>query len=97
METFGEKVRRWRRDKNYTLSRVAGDVGISITYLSQIEKGQRTPPCIMLINAIADSLWISKEQREQLHRSAVATRLAERRKTKLQVELEHTRRQRKQR
>jgi transcriptional regulator with XRE-family HTH domain len=89
METFGEAVRRLRKEKDYTLAEVAGKVGISITYLSQIEKGQRKPPCPEIIDKIAIALWTKHKIREYLHSKAISSLLAAERLDRQKVVEKH--------
>jgi transcriptional regulator with XRE-family HTH domain len=41
--TFGERLRVARQERGWTLAAVAGQVGHSIAYVSDIERGKRTP------------------------------------------------------
>lgn len=37
METIGNKVRKWRRAKQFTLEQAGAHLGISVSYLSELE------------------------------------------------------------
>jgi transcriptional regulator with XRE-family HTH domain len=41
---FGAELRRVRREKGKTLEDLAAIMGVSIPYVSDIERGQRSPP-----------------------------------------------------
>jgi len=43
-ETFRNSIRIARKSQELTLSEVSQRIGISITYLSQIERGEKVPP-----------------------------------------------------
>lgn len=55
-ETFGEHLRTLRVARGHTLAEVAGWYGISIVYLSEIERDRKAPPNEALIEAIVSSL-----------------------------------------
>lgn len=57
-ETLGQKIRRRRRAIDMTLQQVSERVGLSIGFLSQIERGASTPSLASLCN-IADALGVS--------------------------------------
>lgn len=42
-ETFGANVRRVRQERGMSLEALAHEVGLSYTYMGQIERGQRNP------------------------------------------------------
>ena len=42
-ERFGDALRKRRRDAGKTLSDVAGVLGVSVVYLSDVERGNRRP------------------------------------------------------
>lgn len=44
MATYGETLKELRRDRKMTLCDVADAAGISLAYLSSIERGVRSPP-----------------------------------------------------
>ncbi len=41
--TFGQNVRRTRRERNVTLEALADEVGLSYSYVGEIERGKRNP------------------------------------------------------
>lgn len=57
-ETLGKKIRKRRRAIDMTLQQVADRVGLSIGFLSQIERGASTPSLASLCN-IAEALGTS--------------------------------------
>lgn len=52
-ETFGVRVRRRRMEKNITLRRFAELMGVSATYISQVERDEFKPPVEEKIREIA--------------------------------------------
>lgn len=55
-ETFGERVRRRRTEKQITLRNFAKMIGVSPTYVSQIERNEFDPPPENRIKEIANIL-----------------------------------------
>ncbi len=55
-ETFAEHLRTLRVSRGRTLGEVAGWYGISVVYLSEIERDRKAPPNEALIEAIVSSL-----------------------------------------
>lgn len=55
-ETFGERVRQRREEKKISLRKFADMVGVSPTYISQIERGEFKPPSQEKIVEIAEIL-----------------------------------------
>lgn len=53
---FGAEMRSTRERNGYTLSSVASMTGFSISYVSQLEHGERLPSCIDTVMAIAAAL-----------------------------------------
>ncbi len=66
-ELFGEtsKLYEFRKEKGFTLRKLADTIGISPTILCRIEKGERTPEpeCV---SAICDALELKKIERAEL-------------------------------
>ncbi len=60
---FSEIVRRQREIKNISLREFAGMIEISPTYLSRIENGKENAPSAGVVEKIAQSLGLSKEDR----------------------------------
>jgi len=61
-ESFGEKVRRRRREKRMTLDGLAERTGMAKSYLSQIETGYAPPPRDEKVRRIAVALDLPAEQ-----------------------------------
>lgn len=75
---LGQKIRKRRRAIDKTLQQVAEEVGLSIGFLSQIERGVSTPSLSSLCN-IAEALGTTIEMFVQPpRRSGVVTRQGER-------------------
>lgn len=55
-ETFGERVRRKRTEKQITLRKFAEMIEVSPTYISQIERDEFDPPPENRIKAMAEIL-----------------------------------------
>lgn len=55
-ETFGERVRQRREEKKISLRKFAEMVGVSPTYISQIERGEFNPPSQEKIVEMAEIL-----------------------------------------
>jgi transcriptional regulator with XRE-family HTH domain len=58
---FGARVRELRREHNHTLSDLADNAGISLTYLSQIERGSRNPTLAIVVR-LAQALDTTPDQ-----------------------------------
>lgn len=55
-KTFGQALREKRIEKGYSLRRFAELVGISPTYLSQVEQGNADPPTAERVQRMAELL-----------------------------------------
>jgi transcriptional regulator with XRE-family HTH domain len=55
---FATNVRRLRRKKNLSQKALADRVGISVSYVSMLERGQRSPP-LETIEKMAKALGVS--------------------------------------
>lgn len=55
-ETFGERIREKRTEKQITLRKFAEMIGVSPTYVSQIERNEFNPPSEEKIRLIAKIL-----------------------------------------
>jgi transcriptional regulator with XRE-family HTH domain/cellobiose-specific phosphotransferase system component IIA len=95
-ETVGERIRRLRRERGLTLRDLAVP-GVSYTYLSRVESGQRTPS-VRAIRQLARGLGVSAEYlesgvelsaREELDLALADLQLALRLEPDLSAELEH--------
>ena len=64
---FGEYISEKRRGKGLTLRGLAQSVGISTTYLCDIEKGRRLPPGTELCEGLASALGLSGAERDRLY------------------------------
>jgi HTH-type transcriptional regulator, competence development regulator len=60
--TFGSLVRECRTVRGLTLMDVAGDVGVSVPYLSRIERDREKPPPDALIRRIARTIGIPEDE-----------------------------------
>ena len=58
---FGHYIRRARELRDMTLTSLAGQVGISIAYLSRIERERENPPPDHLIAALAKALDLERD------------------------------------
>ena len=56
---FGSRLRRWREGQRKTLRQVADTSGISIAYLSDLERGKLTNPTLDTLSALAAALEVS--------------------------------------
>lgn len=60
---FGQIIRKRRRELGYTQKFVAEFTGVSVTYISQLERGKKTAEiekAIMLANVLGLDLCIEK-------------------------------------
>lgn len=66
---FGDHIRKIRKDdlREYTLEELSGLLGISLTFLSDIENNRRLPFGTDKINLFADVYHLSKKERERLY------------------------------
>ena len=62
-ESFGELAARKRAGSGLSLRALADKVGVSLTYLCDIEKGRRNPPDIGTLDRLADALGFTEEER----------------------------------
>jgi transcriptional regulator with XRE-family HTH domain len=58
LQSLGEKVRDARRERGHTQEILAEKLGLSVAYVSLIERGGRNPPFTTVV-AIAHALGIS--------------------------------------
>lgn len=72
---FGAVLYEVRTRAQCTQTQVANQVGVSKTYVSAIENSRYAPPGECLINAIADTLGASQEERTTLLEVAAMERL----------------------
>lgn len=65
LEAFGERVRAGRKREGLRQEDLAGKVGISRTYLSQIEQGRATNLSLRLANALSKELGIDPPSEDE--------------------------------
>jgi len=67
MKKFGEKLRTLRQREGLTMKRLSGMLGVSDSYISQMETGEKIPNVAMLIK-IADvfNMSLDKLARDEL-------------------------------
>lgn len=63
---FGAFIARKRLEKDIKLRPIADQLGVSVTYLSDIIKGRRNPPDIEGLEILAKVLDLSEEEREEM-------------------------------
>ena len=61
-ETYGELTRREREKKDYGLRQFAKLIGVSATYLSQIERDELPPPAEERVLKTAELLGLDKDE-----------------------------------
>lgn len=66
MTPFGEMVRELRAQRGLTLTRMAGDLGVTAAYLSALEHGRRGPPPFGLVQRICAYFNIIWDEAEAL-------------------------------
>jgi transcriptional regulator with XRE-family HTH domain len=57
--SFGQRLRRWRNEQGLTLREVSERSGISVTYLSDLERGKLVNPTLETLTALAAALEVS--------------------------------------
>lgn len=66
---FGQRLRDLRRQKSITLASMAKILGVTTSYLSQIETGKKPPSSIAMVDhicAILGLIWDDAEEMKQL-------------------------------
>ena len=63
---FGAFIAQKRLEKDVKLRPIADRLGVSVTYLSDIIKGRRNPPDIEVLEALAQILNLSDEERVEM-------------------------------
>ena len=61
-ETYGQFTRRIREEKDYGLRELAKLIGVSATYLSQVERGELPPPTEPRVVKTAELLEVDKDE-----------------------------------
>jgi transcriptional regulator with XRE-family HTH domain len=72
MTPFGAKLRALRAERGLTLSKMAGDLGLSSAYLSALEHGKRAPPTPGLVRQICAYFGIIWDDADEMQ--AIARR-----------------------
>ena len=60
--TFGEYLKHLRLKKGFTLKKLADLAGLSPSYLSRIERGERNIPNARFLNSLAEHLSLSSQE-----------------------------------
>lgn len=55
---LGPTIKRCRQVRGMTLASVAASAGVSVSYLSLLERGERTDPGLETVEAIAEALHL---------------------------------------
>lgn len=61
VETFGQNLRRARIARGLTIEELASDVGLSYSYVGELERGRRNPS-LKVMGRLADILQVSVVQ-----------------------------------
>ncbi len=61
MAGFGEALKGARKAKGYTLKKLAGNIGTSISYLSDIEHDRKPPPSLELVSKMEEFLGVNDD------------------------------------
>ena len=69
---FGKELRKLRIDKDETIHQMAKKLGMSISYLSAIEAGNRNIPG-ELVNMIIEKYHLDKERSEAIRKAEAAS------------------------
>lgn len=77
MVIYGERIRALREERGYSLADFAQKAGISVSYLSEIERGAKKPS-LQTMERIARALNVSKAELVQLSYSSKGLNLGER-------------------
>jgi XRE family transcriptional regulator of biofilm formation len=59
---IGPKIREYRKQKGYTLARLAEEAGIAKSYLSNLERDKQDNPSIQILDRISKILDIGIEE-----------------------------------
>lgn len=57
-QTFGNNVRRIRMEKGLTIEALATDVGLSYSYVGEMQRGKRNPT-LKIVERVAKALDVS--------------------------------------
>jgi transcriptional regulator with XRE-family HTH domain len=61
-KSFGEALRERRLAKGFSLRKFAAEVGVSPTYLSQVEQGNVQPPTADRVKRMAELLGVNPDE-----------------------------------
>lgn len=61
-ETFGDRLRYLRKLREWKLDTLAIGAGISVSYLSQLERGEKADPSARILQRLAIELGVSMER-----------------------------------
>jgi transcriptional regulator with XRE-family HTH domain len=71
-QSIGKRLLKLRREKKLTLKHVANETGLSTSYISQVEKGELTPPVSVLLQLSRaleiDSSVLLREEKKRAHK-----------------------------
>ena len=69
-QSIGKRLMKLRREKKLTLKNVANETGLTTKYISQVEKGEVTPPVSVLLQLSRaleiDSSILLKEEKKRV-------------------------------
>ncbi|WP_103028108.1 helix-turn-helix domain-containing protein [Salinibacter altiplanensis] len=65
LESFGKRVQRERKEQGYSQEELADEVGVSRTYLSQIEQGKAQNLSLRLAQKLGTKLGIESPYQEE--------------------------------
>jgi transcriptional regulator with XRE-family HTH domain len=71
---FGQLLRSARMDRGMTLQEVSSKSEISVTYLSDLERGKLTNPTLETLRRVASALRVSLNELLELERSSTTER-----------------------
>lgn len=66
MESFGEELRRQREAVGISQSALAKRAGLNASYINRLESGEREPPKVETVVALARGLGLSREEEDRL-------------------------------
>ncbi|USK59947.1 helix-turn-helix domain-containing protein [Peribacillus asahii] len=64
-EKWGRRIRAFRKLKGFTQEQFAKEIGVSISFLGEVERGNKVPPDDFLED-VADMLCVSLEELQPL-------------------------------
>lgn len=64
--SFGKLIKGKRLEKNMTMKDVANQLNLSVSYLSDIEKGRRNPLELDKLQALSKILSLTQEEEDQM-------------------------------